>query len=220
MMVVGMISALLVAGIVWAVVDLDAGSREERTAWAWLTRQAPQVPTRSISNSEVSAVGLARVISRPEPGWLPLHFWIWDHLPKSIRTAIGLPRPRGSRWYGLFASTWLGLHEQRQEALPILLAAATDPKRPNRSMVMSFLQKFGTFDPWVEGLAPIKPVEQSILGLQDPNPEVRLQMLRRFASAWPNDRTLRRRMEELQREVGGREFLVTPPVKPGTVPAN
>ena len=215
-----MIWILLLAGVVWGTAVRNAEDREEQVARSWLARQAVQVPVQLITNDEVPAAGLARVMVRPDSSWFPAYRWIWDHTPKSLRSALALPRPRDSRWNGIFARAWLDRHEQRHQALPVLLAAATDPTRANGAAVMSCLRSFGTLDTWLVGDVHLRPVEQGIYGLQDPNPEVRLQMLRRFASAWPNDPTLRHRLEALQREVGGREFLVTPPVKPGTVPGN
>jgi hypothetical protein len=218
--IVGLIWILLIAGLVWATVFRDDEDREEEAARSWLSRQAVRVPVQLITNEEVPAAGLARVMVRPDSGWLPLHRWVWDNAPKSLRAVLGLPRPRDSRWNGIFARAWLDRHEQRPQALPVLLAAATDPTRANAAAVMSCLRSFGTLDPWLAGDVQLRSVEQGLQGLQDRNPAVRLQMLRRFASAWPTDPTLRRRMEALQREVGDREFQVTPPVKPGTVPAN
>ena len=157
---------------------------------------------------------------RPDSGWLPLHRWVWDNAPKTLRAVLGLPRPRDSRWNGIFARAWLDRHEQRQQALPVLLAAATDPTRANAPAVMSCLRSFGTLDTWLAGDVQLRSVEQGLQGLQDPDPGVRLKMLRRFASAWPKDPTLRRRMEALRREAGQREFQMTPPGKPGRVPSN
>lgn len=211
---------LLLIGVIWSAGVFDPGEREERQAATWLARQPAQVPGRLISDEDVPAAGLARVMIRPDSGWLPAHRWLWDRVPKGLRSAVALPRPRDSRWNGIIARAWLERHQQRNEALPVLLAAATDPTRANHAAVMFCLESFGTLDPWTNGDHPLRLMEEGIAGLQDPNPEMRLRMLHRFASAWPGDPTLRRRMDALQQEAHGREILMTPPVNRGTVLTN
>ena len=216
--VIGLI--LVFVGVMWSTGVFDPGEREERQAASWLARQPAQVPGRLISEEDVPAAGLARVMIRPDSGWLPAHRWLWDHVPKGLRSSIALPRPHDSRWNGIFARAWLERHQQRNQALPVLLAAATDSTRANHAAVMSCLESFGTLDPWTNGDLHLRMVEEGIAGLQDPNPEVRLRMLLRFASAWPGDRTLQRRLDALQKEARGRGILVTPPVNRGTVSTN
>lgn len=213
-------SILVFIGVIWSTGVFDPGEREERQAASWLARQPAQVPGRLISTDDVPAAGLARVMIRPDSGWLPAHRWLWDHVPKGLRSAVALPRPHDSRWNGIFARAWLERHQQRNQVLPVLLAAATDPTRANHAAIMLCLASFGTLDPWTNGDLHLRMVDEGIAGLQDPNPEVRLRMLLRFASAWPDDRTLRRRLDALQQEARGREILVTPPVNRGTVPTN
>ena len=192
-------------GVLVAFLILDRDGREERVAAAWLSRQPSVVPTRLIDSSEVSAPGLARLLIRPDGAMHPIHRWIWDRSPRWFRDRFGLPRPRDARWNGIMARAWLELHQQRNEALPILLAAATDPTRANHGSVMMCLRSFGLLNPWMGNGPPWGPVGEALIGLESTNPAVRLRMLQRFSGGWPDHPAIQRRVTELKREISHAE---------------
>jgi hypothetical protein len=203
-LLIGLVAAFVLMAVVGvAFMLMDPSGREERRAAAWINRQPPVVPTRTIDDDEVSATGLARVLIRPDGALFPSYRWAWDRIPRSIRTAVHLPRPRDARWHGVMARAWLELHQQRYEALPILLAAATDSTRANHPAVMMLLRQFGSPNPFLEQDQGGRwgPAPELIRSLENADPAVRLKGLQQVASAWPANPDLRRRMEELAREV-------------------
>ena len=202
-MLIGLVAlAVLMAVVGVGLMLLDPDGREERRAAAWINRQPPVVPTRTIDNDEVSATGLARVLVRPDGALFPSYRWAWDRIPRSMRNAAHLPRPRDARWHGVMARAWLELHQQRYEALPILLASATDSTRANHPAVMMLLRQFGSPNPLLEMDQGTRwgPAPELVKGLESPDPAVRLKSLQQLALAWPANPDLRRRMKELARE--------------------
>ena len=181
---------------------LDPAAREEGRAANWIASRSFTVPQSVTSNDEVPAAGLARLMIRRDGALQRAHRWIWETMPKGIRTWIGLQRPQDSRRFGILAMAWLEHHQQRYEALPILIAAATDPECANHVQVMRCLREFGSGQPLLSGEDHFPFFDQALAGLESPDPALRLQMLERFGSGWPDHPAIRRRVAALRSEVG------------------
>ncbi len=197
----GMAAFVGVMLVVVVVRRMDPAAREERLATAWLSTRYSMVPQSVTSNDEVPATGLARLTVRRDTVLQQAHRWLWDNLPKGFRRQIGLRLPLDSRRMGIVAVAWLERHQQRYEALPILIAAATDPESANHVQVMRCLREFGSGGPLLSGEGSLPFFSEALAGLESPNPALRLQMLERFGSGWPDHPAIRRRITALRREV-------------------
>ena len=201
---VGSLALLAFPGVMLVLVGvwrMDPGAREERGAAAWLSSRYSMVPQSVTSNDEVPATGLARLMVRRDGALKQAHRWLWDFFPKGFRTWIGFQRPLDSRRNGILAVAWLEHHQQRYEALPILIAAATDPESANHVQVMRCLREFGSGGPLLSGEGSFPFFSEALAGLESPDPARRLQMLERFGSGWPDHPAIRRRITALRREI-------------------